>query len=176
MKGNEAMTTINAKTKMRVRKYSGTYNNDKDGTVREVDLELGLSRDQAIAAIGSQLTDAVFAGFTAGDESAGEWKLKNPKPSKRVVCPQHNVRIDGTGFVVQPKLRSFNTVEDTEKITAVIRLQLGQAQTELRKMLEDRVGAEVNVEIEPTDLPLPLGETSNLSDRQMEIQKAGVPA
>ena len=166
------MTTINSKSKMRIRKYTGTYNQAKDGTVREVDLELGLSRDESRVALGDTLTDAVFAGYTDGEESGGgHWKLKNPKPSSRVVCSQHSVKIDGDGFVVQPRLRAFQTVEDTQKIVAIIRLQLGVAQVALRKKLEDRVGEEVHVEIEPSELPLPLGETSNLSDRQLEIVK-----
>lgn len=170
------MTKINVATKMRVEQYKVVANNSKDGTLREVDLELGLTRDQANKALGEQLTSAVFAGYTTDEDSAGEWKLKNPKPSKRVVCQQHNVRIDGDGFVVQPKLRAFKTVDDTEKVVALIRLHLGQAQTALRRKLEDTVGNEVMVEIEPTNMDLPLGETSNLSDRQLEIIKGGTKA
>lgn len=167
------MATINAKTKARIRKYSGIWNEGKDGTTREVDFELGRTRSESVATFGQQLTDAVFAGFVTDKNDDGSWKLKNPKPSKLVVCQQHQVKIDGEGFVVQPRIRGFRTVEDTPKIVAVIRMHLGVAQVALRKKLEDRVGEEVNIEIEPSNMELPLGQTSNLSDRQLEIIKGG---
>jgi len=167
---------IKTKAKARVRQYKVMRNEAKDGTIREVDLEIGYTRAQCALAFGDRITEAVFAGFISDEgDTDGEWKLKNPKPSNRVVCGNHRIDIEGDGFVGQPRIRSFATVKDTEKVVAVIRIELGEAQGALRRKLEGQ--PHVDITIQPSNLQLPLGErTVNIADAQMTIVKGGANA
>jgi hypothetical protein len=168
---------INYQGKACVKKYTGTYNEAKDGTVREVDISIGLDKSQFMAAFGEELTDVVFSAFVYemdddDEQTDGVWKLKAPKPSKAVVCSHHKVDVEGDEIEVQPKIRAFIPVEDTEKVNAVIRLELGQAQVKLRRKLEDCVGVFVDLSIKPKQLSV---EDAKAMGQQMTIIKGGVP-
>jgi len=163
---------INYNAKARVLNILAKFNEGKGETKRAVDVSIGCDRDQFAKAFGLQLCNVIFAAYVAEDKDEdGCWKLKSPKLSKRHMPGNHKVEIDGHRFVMTPRVVKFVPVEDTEKVVAVLRIELGQAQENIVKTLYSKLGNEVTLRLEPSEMELPLG--TNLSDRKMEVVKGG---
>jgi hypothetical protein len=162
---------INCNTKARILNLVAKYNEGKGETKRAVDVSLGCDRNQFAKTFGLQLCNVIFAAYVADEQEVGCWKLKSPKLSKRHIPGNHKIAIDGHGFVMTPKVLKFIPVEDTEKVVAILRIELGQAQENIIKMLYAKLGNEVSLMLEPSEMELPLG--TNLADRKMEIVKGG---
>lgn len=164
-----------------VKKYVGKFNEGNAGTEREIDLEIGCTRTQAKERFGEEMAEAVFAAFGSQpadgepeDVHEGIWRLKAMKPSKRIICEAHKVTLAGDIVITcEPKVLRFAPLdESTEKVIALVRLQLGKAQAKQRRFLEDAVGCEIDVKFEAQRIELPLGDRA----AQLDIIKGGVEA
>lgn len=143
---------INGTAKCLVRKFAGVWNESNDGTIRTVDLEVARDREQLTAMVGEELAGMVFAAYS---ESEQIWKLKDPKPTKRVVPEDHKIRVGEHSFTGQPAILKFIPIDETAAVTLRLRLLLGQAQGPLRRELEDSIGCDVDVAFEPSKMELP---------------------
>ena len=151
---------INGNFNAHVYHYGGRARTDDNR--RFVDIEVSRGREELGDMLDNGLAEAVFAGYVTeiahhddGDEAVGMWKLKNPKPSKRVVPEMHRIKTGDHAYDGQPSILRFVPIEDSDRVLVQIRLPIGEAQGLLRRELEDSLGGHVDISFAPSQMELP---------------------
>lgn len=155
-------------------------NNAKRGEVRRyMIVKVGRDLGQLNATIGDDMAGKIFAGFhdgkdpTDGGNADGFWVLKSPRPSGKVICPEHKITVNGEVYNGEPKVPEFQPVDKTLKVIMLIHLPLGKAQKGLRRLADDQAGNLIDISMTPSKMPLP-GVDDDKKKGQLSIVK-GAP-
>jgi len=127
-----------------VRKYTVKADAINDGKTANVDLDIVLDEDRALALGGKLFQRACFSDFI-GKSSAVTARSKKLDGELKITA-EHTMDIEGYPLSATPKITRADLEEKARVVTVHLRLPVPSSATKLRQMLEAMVGDEIGIE------------------------------
>lgn len=128
-----------------IRKYEVHSDKSNDGKTANVDIDIVMSEEEALAFGGEIFAKACFSDYVEDTNSA---TVKSKTLGGELVIKQeHTLSVNGHPLVTKPKITGLELSEKERSATITLRLPVPGSQKQVRRMLDEACGDAVTVEI-----------------------------
>lgn len=137
--------------------FSIKRNKSHDGREAFIDLDIGVTEDEAASKFGEDFKLLAFGTMRVIEADVGDnddvdsigFLQDDIKPGKRVVFEKQRVSLLEDVFEEQPELLKIRTVDGTRKAVARFRVPVDVGRATLITQLAQKIGQTVSVEFDP---------------------------